>query len=94
MTFRRAIVSFFLILCGISGVGFSYKIFEFADDLADQKGLQFAGAHLLTYGLVATGFLMLLAYSFLRGQFRDIEKAKFELLEREVDHDAKLPRIS
>jgi len=91
---RRWIIGSFVVLVGISGVGFSYKIFEFADDLADQTGLQFAGAHLLTYGLVATGFLALLALSFLRGHFRDIEKAKFDLLEKERLYDAELPRVS
>lgn len=91
---RRWVLGFFLVAIGVSGVGFSVKIFEFADDLADQKGLQFAGAHLLTYACVATGFLSLLAYGFLKGHFRDIEEPKYDLLEKERRYDERLPRIS
>jgi hypothetical protein len=94
MTARRVILAFFLVGCGLAGVGFSVKLYEFADDLADQKGLQFAGAHLLTYAVVALGFLALLAYSFLMGHLRDVEEPKFDLLEKERRHDAGLPRIS
>lgn len=94
MTVRRVILVFFLFAMALSGVGFAVKIFEFADDLADQKGLQFAGAHLLTYAVVAVGFLALLAYTFLMGHLRDIEEPKYDLLEKERRHDAGLPRIS
>ena len=93
MSAKRWILGFFLISMAIAGVGFSVKIFEFADDLADEKGLQFAGAHLLTYGLVAIGFLLLLLHSFLCGHFRDIEEPKFDLLEKERRYDERLPRI-
>jgi hypothetical protein len=93
MTMRRLVLAFFLFAMAVSGVGFSVKIFEFADDLADQKGLQFAGAHLLTYGVVATGFLALLTYAFFMGHFRDIEEPKFDLLEKERQNDAKHPFV-
>jgi hypothetical protein len=88
------ILAVFLAAIGISGVGFSVKIFEFADDLADQKGLQFAGVHLLTYAFVAVGFLSLLAYGFLKGHFKDVEEPKYDLLEKERRYDERLPRIS
>jgi hypothetical protein len=94
MTARRIVLAFFLFATAVSGVGFSVKIFEFADDLADQKGLKFAGAHLLTYAVVAVGFLALLAYTFLMGHFRDVEEPKYDLLEKERRHDAELPRLS
>jgi hypothetical protein len=94
MNARRWTLGFFLMAMGVAGVGFSVKIVEFADDLTSQNGLQFAGAHLLTYGIVAAGFLSLLVYSFLRGHFRDIEEPKHDLLEKERLHDAELPVIS
>jgi hypothetical protein len=94
MNARRLILIFFLLAMGVAGVGFSVKIVEFADDLSAQKGLAFAGAHLLTYGLVAAGFLLLLVLCFLRGHFRDFEQPKHDLLERERLHDAELPRAS
>ena len=93
MSTRRYVLGFFLLAMATAGVGFSVKIFEFADDLADEKGLQFAGAHLLTYGLVAIGFLLLLVHSFLCGHLRDIEEPKFDLLEKERRYDEQLPRV-
>jgi hypothetical protein len=67
--------------------GFSWKLFEFFDDLLAQGGLHFAGVHLAIYVLVAAGFLLLLAYAFLSGHFSDIERPKFEMLEREREND-------
>ena len=42
----------------------------------------FAVDPILVYAFVAIGFLMLLAWAFLTGQFRDIESTKYEMLER------------
>lgn len=94
MSARRWILGFFLFAIAISGVGFAWKIYEFADDLADQHGLRFAGVHLLAYAFVAAGFLSLLAYAFLKGHFRDIEEPKFDLLEKERRYDEHAARIS
>jgi hypothetical protein len=71
-----------------SGAGFGWKIHEFADDLLRDQGIGFAGAHLVAYAFVAAGFLLLLAGTFLRGHYADVEKAKFDMLEREIAHDA------
>ena len=71
-----------------AGLGFGVKIYEFAEDLLADQGIGFAGAHLVTYAFVAIGFLLLLAGTFLRGHYADIEKAKFDMLERELAHDA------
>ena len=46
-----------------------------------------AGAHLLTYVLVAGGFFLLLLYCFLTGHFADIERPKYDLLESERAND-------
>jgi hypothetical protein len=91
---RKLVLGFFLLAMGVAGVGFSVKIVEFADDLSSQTGLQFAGAHLLTYGLVASGFLLLLLFSFLGGHLRDLEEPKHDLLEKERRHDAELSHLS
>ncbi len=77
----------FVIVLG--AFAFGWKLYEFAHDLVATDGLRFAAAHLLTYVLVAGGFLMLLVYCFLRGHFADIEKPKYELLEMEKQHDAR-----
>ncbi len=84
---RRWILRVFLVGAILSGVGFAVKIFEFLQDLLNSNGLHFAGAHLAVYAFVAGGFLLLLTYGFLKGHFSDIEKPKFDMLEREITND-------
>lgn len=84
---RRTMTWIFAVVIFTAGLAFFYKLYEFMHDLLDAAGLQFAGAHLLTYVLVAGGFFCLLAFAFLRGHFSDIEKPKFDLLEKEVRYD-------
>lgn len=88
---RRApttlVLGFFIGAAALSGLGFGIKIFEFADDLFADQGIGFAGAHLVTYAFVAVGFLLLLAGTFLRGHYADIEKAKYDMLESERMND-------
>ncbi len=83
----RIVLWFFVIGTGIAGLGFGYKLHEFFWALQRQEGFEFAGIHLITYGLVAAGFLALLAHCFLGGHFSDIEAPKHDLLEREMRHD-------
>ncbi len=52
-----------------------------------EEGIQFAGVHLMPYCLVACGFLALLAHAFLKGHFADIERPKFEIIDRERAYD-------
>lgn len=84
---RRVVLWFFLFGALLAGAGFGFKIYEFADDALVEQGIGFAGAHLVTYAFVATGFLLLLAGTFLRGHYADIEQPKYDLLEREREHD-------
>lgn len=73
----------------VAGMGFAFKLYEFFWALAGTEGFEFAGVHLITYGLVASGFLLLLVHGVMSGHFASIEEPKFELLEREerYDHD-------
>lgn len=84
---RRGILTFFGVAVALSGLGFSVKIYEFAEDMLKDQGIGFAGAHLVTYLFVAGGFVLLLAGTFLRGHYADIEKPKHDMLEREMQHD-------
>jgi hypothetical protein len=84
---HRAVIVVFVVAIVVAGMGFAFKLFEFLEDLLDECGLHFAGAHLLIYILVAAGFLLLLGYAFLSGHFADIEQPKYDLLERERNHD-------
>ena len=83
----RWVTVVFLVGALVTGVGFGVKLYEFAEDLLADQGIGFAGAHLLTYALVAAGFVLLLLGTFLRGHWADIEKPKFELIEKERAHD-------
>jgi hypothetical protein len=85
--FRRTMAWILGVVVFFSGFAFVYKLYEFFHDLTNEDGLHFAGSHLLTYCLVAGGFLLLLLYGFLRGHFADIEKPKYDLLEREERYD-------
>jgi hypothetical protein len=84
---RRFWIGFFAVGCSIAGLGFAYKLYEFFFDVAGREGFEFAGTHLVTYALVACGFLLLLLYALLQGHFADIERPKHELLERELRYD-------
>lgn len=84
---RRAMAWILGVVVVLSGMAFVYKLAEFFYDLTDTDGLRFAGSHLLTYCLVAAGFLLLLTYSFLRGHYADIEQPKYDLLEAEDRYD-------
>ena len=85
--FRVFMARFFLTVVALEGLGFVYKLWEFFEDLSNSAGLRFAGAHLLSYLLVAGGFLALLGYSFLTGQFAAIEQPKHDLLQKEIERD-------
>jgi hypothetical protein len=84
---RRWTLWFFFLVIFAAGLGFSYKLYEFIHDLLAEEGLRFAGAHILTYLLVAGGFFLLLLFAFLTGHFSDIEQPKYDLLEREKELD-------
>ena len=84
---RRFLIAFFGTGSVVAGVGFCVKIHEFTDDLLAEEGIRFAGVHLLTYALVAVGFLLLLTFAFFSGHFSDIEAPKHDLLEQEREHD-------
>jgi len=84
---HRAMLWFFGFIIAMAAVAFAFKFYEFFVDLARQEGFRFAGAHLLTYLLVAGGFFLLLAFAFLSGHFADIERPKYDLLDSERRHD-------
>ena len=84
---RRTMAWILGVVVTFSGFAFVYKLAEFFIDFTNTDGLRFAGSHLLTYCLVAAGFLLLLTYSFLKGHYADIEQPKYDLLEAEDRYD-------
>ena len=94
---QLALVWFFGGASLFAGLGFLYKLYEFFISLDDKSILGFAIAPLANYALAAGGFLCLLVWAFLSGQFSNIEQAKFDLLadqERFDREDAHLQNLS
>lgn len=72
----------FVIIVLIAGIAFFFKLHEFMTTIKRDELAGFAFDPIMTYGFVAVGFLFLLAWAYLTGQFRDIEQPKYDMLER------------
>jgi hypothetical protein len=79
---RSAIHAFFVLAVTVAGCMFVYKLFAFLTTIRKDELAGFAFDPIVIYGIVAMGFLFLLAWAYLTGQFRDVERAKHEMLER------------
>ena len=77
------IVHLFFVTAALSAGGmFVFKLFSFMKTIKRDEMAGFAFDPIITYGFVAMGFLFLLAWAYMTGQFRDIERTKHEMLER------------
>ena len=61
---------------------FVYKLSAFMQTIKRDELAGFAFDPILIYGVVAMGFLCMLAWAFLSGQFKNIEGPKYEMMER------------
>lgn len=66
-----------------AGVTFVYKLLEIMQTIPMGEVAGFAVIQVITYLLVAVGFFLLFIWSFLKGDFKDIEKVKYRVLEME-----------
>lgn len=85
--------AFFALFVLISGGLFCYKLFAFLSTIKKDELAGFAFDPVVVYGFVAMGFLCLLVWAYLTGQFRDIERPKHDMLERfeeQERHDAEI----
>lgn len=82
MNARRSIHVFFVTACLLAGVMFTFKLHEFLRTIKRDELIGFAHDPILIYAFVAIGFLCLLGWAFMTGQFRGIETTKVEMLER------------
>ncbi len=83
----RGVHVFFSIAVLCAGCMFVYKLFAFLRTIAKDDLAGFAFDPIVVYGFVALGFLFLLAWTYMTGQLRDVERAKFEMLERFVKQE-------
>ena len=77
----------------VAGGLFFFKLFAFMSTIRRDELAGFAFDPIITYGFVAMGFLCLLAWAYMTGQFRDIERPKhtmFERFEAQERHDARI----
>lgn len=73
---------FFVLAVTVAGCMFTYKLFSFLQTIRRDELAGFAYDPIMVYGFVALGFLFLLGWAFLTGQFRDVERPKHDMLER------------
>lgn len=81
-TFSRGLHAFFVLAVLAAGCMFTYKLFAFLSTIRRDELAGFAFDPIVIYGVVAIGFLFLLGWAYLTGQFRDIERPKYEMFER------------
>ena len=82
---------FFVLFVLGAGSLFVYKLFAFLSTIRRDELAGFAFDPIVVYGFVALGFLFLLVWAYMTGQFRDIERPKHEMMERfeeQEQHDA------
>ncbi len=78
---------FFATVSLAAGGVFMFKLAAFwkADRREELTG--FAFDPILVYAFVAAGFMTLLAWAYLTGQFRDIERPKYDMFERFAEQE-------
>lgn len=62
---------------------FVYKVIEVVNTVPRGEVAGFAVIQVVTYLLIAIGFFFLFVWSFLKGDFKDMENAKYRVLEME-----------
>ena len=85
--FRTGFHLFFITVCLIAGGMFIFKLFSFMRTVKREEMDGFAFDPIMIYAFVAMGFLTLLLWAYLTGQFRDIEGPKYEMLERFAEQE-------
>lgn len=80
--FTRYFHLFFITVSLAAGAMFVFKLFSFLKTIKKEELDGFAFDPILIYAFVATGFLFLLTWAYLTGQFRDIESPKYEMFEK------------
>ncbi len=84
---RRFLWVFSVTMVAVAGTAFVFKLIEFYAT-ATQQGSEALASFLipvLNYLLVATGFFFLFLWAYLTGQFRDVERPKYRMLEIEAE---------
>ena len=84
---NRFVWGFGIVMVIIAGGGFTMKFIEFATVLMSDEPMQFAFLPVVTYLMVAAGFACLFFWAYVKGQFKDIEAAKYRMLQMQDEID-------
>lgn len=84
---QRPILVFFVLAVTVAGCMFVFKLFSFLKTIRKDELAGFAFDPILIYGIVAMGFLCLLAWAFLSGQLRNLEQPKHDMLARFAEQE-------
>ncbi|MCP3916483.1 MAG: hypothetical protein GY711_13075 [bacterium] len=84
---------FFFVIVFSAGTLFFYKLYTFLSTIKNDEMAGFAFDPIVIYGCVALGFLCLLGWAYLSGQFRNVEQPKYEMLERWAKQEKEDVRI-
>ena len=84
---NRALQAFQWSVIIIAGSGFTFKFIEFTYSIfkTGNELVQFAVTPIVMYSFVALGFFMMFLWTVVRGDYKDIERPKYRLFEREVE---------
>ena len=89
---RIAVIGFAAAILAIAGVGFIYKMTEFATTIVrdDVEGFGAVAVSVYLIGMLPIVFLTL--WAVLTGRFRDVERPKYRMLEldREIERGGEL----
>lgn len=82
-----AVLTLAIVICGIA---FFFKLYKFSSTLwgSGSDMLGFALIPVSNYLMVAGGFFLLLIWAFLKGQFANIEQAKYDLIDDDIRYEA------
>jgi hypothetical protein len=76
-----------VIICGMGIYGFGTKFIDFIRTSMAEEGGEFAIIPILNYSFATTGFILLFGWAMFHGMFKNVEKPKYDHLERERELD-------
>ena len=85
--FTRGFHAFFITVSLMAGCMFVFKLFSFMETDKREELAGFAFDPIMIYAFVAAGFLVLLGWAYLTGQFRDIEQPKYDMFKRIAEQE-------
>ena len=78
---------FSIVMVLTAGTAFIFKLIEFSMTFWEEETNRTIMMPLLTYLIVASGFSCLFVWAILTGQFKDVEQAKYRMLEMQDEID-------